>query len=197
MSFEKLIVNPLQKVWLVSLHCDYILSENRHTRVWLLLTFKRLHLMYCAESEMRFNCEFAVPLWINQCSKRWQGSWRVEQHYLTSIFSVFSVQRGFGAGVMDAFWVDSSYWSMNLSVWSSRSVSARLWGFSHLVKKTWWKERIWSLIKVTVHLYWFEETFKHLWCTVEKILTQWLQRNGSKIEWNVQFLLVKYNALKG
>lgn len=125
MSFEKLIVNPLQKVWLVSLHCDYILSENRHTRVWLLLTFKRLHLMYCAESEMRFNCEFAVPLWINQCSKRWQGSWRVEQHYLTSIFSVFSVQRGFGAGVMDAFWVDSSYWSTHESLCVVESLCQR------------------------------------------------------------------------
>lgn len=80
---ECVIAFPPLSCWEVS-----VKAENQHTHISALLTFNRLHLMHCAESEIRFNCGFDVLLRINQSPEC--GGY----DYLTFIFSI----RGSGGG---------------------------------------------------------------------------------------------------
>lgn len=145
MSFEKLIVNPLQNVWLLSLHCDYILpcwevsvkAENQHTHISALLTFNRLHSMHYAESDIRFNCGFDVPLRINQSFKCKQGiqiAWPSSSAY--GALEVF--RGGLGQSFMEVagcFFTPTSLLYAALYD-SSPSIDVHLWDFLTLWKQS-------------------------------------------------------------
>lgn len=129
---ECVIAFPPLSCWEVS-----VKAENQHTHISALLTFNRLHLMHCAESEIRFNCGFDVLLRINQSPEC--GGY----DYLTFIFSI-----RFFTLTCCSLWLESFH----------RCASE---GFSRRVK-TKWERCMCSLSKVKAHLSsthtWFEET---------------------------------------